>query len=82
MQIHNGALVRQKLVYARRKEEINHVPAAYFTDIKIHYGFGERLRVFHAVLKKLLRLLAASLIVVAQISNIVAVGTLSSFLKC
>ena len=41
-------------------------------DIIIHYGFGERLRVFHAFLEKLLRLLAVDLTVVAQISNIVA----------
>ena len=59
-------------MYTRRKKEINHVSAAYFTDIIIHYGFGERLRVFHAFLEKLLRLLAVDLTVVAQISNIVA----------
>ena len=67
-------------MYTRRKKEINHVSAAYFTDIIMHYGFGERnksflrlrLRVFHAFLEKLLRLLAVDLTVVAQISNIVA----------
>jgi len=59
-------------VYTRRKKEINHVSAAYFTDIIIHYGFGERLRVFHAFLEKLLRLLAVDSTMVAQISNIVA----------
>ena len=59
-------------MYTRRKKEINHVSAAYFMDIIIHYGFGERLRVFHAFLEKLLRLLAVDLTVVAQISNIVA----------
>ena len=52
--------------------EINHVSAAYFTDIIIHYGFGERIRVFHIFLEKLLHLLAADFTVVAQISNIVA----------
>ena len=72
-------------MYTRRKKEINHVSAAYFTDIIIHYGFGERLRVFHAFLEKLLRLLAVDLTVVAQ--NIehcccVSVDTLLSFLKC
>ena len=46
--------------------------AAYFTDIIIHYGFGERLRVFHAFLEKHLRLVAVDLTVVAQISHIVA----------
>ena len=60
------------LVYTRRRKEINHVSVAYFTDIIIHYGFGERLRVFHALLEKLLRLLPADFTVVAQISNIVA----------
>ena len=69
-------------MYTRRKKEINHVSAAYFTDIIIQYGFGERLRVFHAFLEKLLRLSAVDLTVVAQISNIVAVDTLLSFLKC
>ena len=59
-------------MYTRRKREINHVSAAYFTDIIIHYGFGERLRVFHAFLEKLLRLLAVDSTVVAQISNLVA----------
>ena len=58
-------------MYTRRKKEINHVSAAYFTDIIMHYGFGERLRAFHAFLEKLLRLLAVDLTVVAQISNIV-----------
>ena len=56
----------------RRKKEVNHVSTAYFTDIIMHYGFGERLRVFHAFFEKLLRLLAVDLTVVAQISNIVA----------
>ena len=56
-------------MYTRRKKEPNH---AYFTDIIINYGFGERLRVFHAFLEKLLRLLAVDIIVVAQILNIVA----------
>ena len=42
-------------MYTRREKEINHVSAAYFTDIIIHYGFGERLRVFHAFLEKLNR---------------------------
>ena len=59
-------------MYTRRKKEINHVSAAYFTGIIIHYGFGERLRVFHAFLEKLLRLSAVDSTVVAQISNIVA----------
>ena len=58
-------------MYTRRKKEINHVSAAYFTDIIIHYGFGERLRVFHDFLEKLLRLSAVDSTVVAQISNIV-----------
>ena len=56
----------------RRKKKINHVSAAYFKDIIIYYGFGERLRVFHAFLEKPLRLLAVDSTVVAQISNIVA----------
>ena len=34
----------------------------------LHYSFGERLRVFHAFLETRLRLLAADLTVVAQIS--------------
>ena len=72
MQIHNGALVRQKVSVHWTKKGNNHVSAAYFTDIIVHYGFGERLRVFHAFLEKLLRLLAVDLTVVAQISNIVA----------
>ena len=55
-------------MYTRRKKKINHVSA----DIKIHCDFGERQRVFHAFLEKLLRLLAADFTVVAQISNIVA----------
>ena len=59
-------------MYTRRKKEINHVSAAYFTDIIIHYGFGERLRVFHASLETLLCLSAVDSTVVAQISNIVA----------
>jgi len=59
-------------VYTRRKKEVNHVSAAYFTDIIIHYGFGERLRVFHAFLEKLLHLSAVDSPVVAQTSNIVA----------
>jgi len=59
-------------VYTKRKKEINHFSAAYFTDVIIHYGFGERLRVFHAFLEKLVRLLATDFTVVAQISNIVA----------
>ena len=60
-------------MYTRRKKEINHVSAAYFTDIIIHYGFGEKLRVFHGFLEKLLPLFAVDLTVVALISNIVAV---------
>ena len=72
MQIHNGALVRQKVSVHKTQKEINHVSAAYFTDIIIHYGFGERLRVFHDFLEKLLRLSAVDSTVVAQISNIVA----------
>ena len=52
-------------MYTRRKKEINHVSAAYFTDIIINYGFGERLRVFHAFLEILLRLLAVDVTVVA-----------------
>ena len=59
-------------MYTRRKEGINDVSVAYFTDIIILYGFGERLRVFHAFLEKLLRLLVADLTVVAQLSNIIA----------
>ena len=59
-------------MYTRCKKEIYHVSAAYFTDIIIHYGFGERLRVFHAFLEKLLRLSVVDSTVVAQISNIVA----------
>ena len=59
-------------MYTRRKKEINHVSAAYFTDIIIYYDFGERLRVFHAFLETLLRLSAVDATVVAQISNIVA----------
>ena len=59
-------------MYTRRKKEVNHVSAAYFTDIIIHYGFGERLRVFHALLEKLLRLSAVDSTMVAQILNIVA----------
>ena len=59
-------------MYTRRNKEINHVSAAYFTDIIIHYDFGERLRVFHAFLKKLLCLSAVDSTVAAQISNIVA----------
>ena len=59
-------------MYSRCKKEINHVSAAYCTDIIIQYGFGERLRVFHAFLEKLLRLLAGDLTIVAQVSNIVA----------
>ena len=59
-------------MYSRRKKEINHVSTAFFTNIIIHYGYGERIRVFHAFLEKLLRLLAVDLTVVAQISNIVA----------
>ena len=59
-------------MYTRRKKEINYVSGAYFTDIIIHYGFGERLRVFHACLEKLLHLLATDLTVVGQISNIIA----------
>ena len=72
-------------MYTRRKQEINHDFAAYFTDILIHYGFGERVRVFHAFSEKLLRLIAADLTVVAQ--NIehcccVVMDTLLRFLKC
>ena len=59
-------------MYTRRTKEINHVSAAYVMDIIIHYGFGERLRVFHAFLRKLLRLLAVDLTVVAKLSSIVA----------
>ena len=59
-------------MYTKHKKEINHVSAAYFTDIIIYYGFGERLRVFHAFLEKLLRLSAVASTVVAQISNIAA----------
>ena len=59
-------------MYTRCKKEINHVSAAHFTNIIIHYGFGKRLRVLHAFLGKLLRLLAVDLTVVAQISNIIA----------
>ena len=59
-------------MYTRLKKEISHVSAASFTDIIIHYGFGERLRVFHAFLEKFLRLLAVDLTMVPQISNIVA----------
>ena len=53
-------------MYTRRKKEINRVSAAYFTDIIIHYGFGERLRVFHAFLETLLRLLAVDCCCVAE----------------
>ena len=59
-------------MYTRRKKEINYVSDAYFTDIIIHYGFGERRIVFYAFLEKLFRLIAVDLTVVAQISNIVA----------
>ena len=59
-------------MYTRRKKEVNHVSAAYFKDVIIHYGFGEILRVFHAFLEKLLCLSAVDSTVVAQISNIVA----------
>ena len=59
-------------MYTRRKKEITHVSAAYFTDIIIHYGFAEILRVFHTFLENLLRLLAVDLTLVTQISNIVA----------
>ena len=59
-------------MYTRRKKEINHVSAAYFTHIIIYYDFGERLSVFRAFLETILRLLAADLTLVAQISNIVA----------
>ena len=59
-------------MYTRRKKEINHVSAAYFTEIIMHCDSGERIKVLHAFLEKPLRLLAADLTVVAQISNIVA----------
>ena len=58
-------------MYTRRKKKINRVSAVSFTEIIIHCDFGERLRVFHAFLEKLLRLLAKDLTVVAQILSIV-----------
>ena len=72
-------------MYTRCKKEINRVSAAYFTDIIIHYGFGERLRVFHAFLEKLLRLLAVDLkrgSLNIEYCCYVAIDTLLSFLKC
>ena len=71
-------LLGRNLVYSRHKHEINHVSTAYFTDIIINYYFGERRKVFHAILAKFLRLLAADLTVADQISSIVA--ALLSFL--
>ena len=59
-------------MYTRRKREISHASIAYFMEIIIHFGFEKRLRVFHAVLEKILLSLAADLTAVAQTPNTVA----------
>ena len=59
-------------MYTRRKKEINHVSAAYFTDIIIHYGFGET-KSFPCFFGDTFAFISRGLNrVVAQISNIVA----------
>ena len=74
-----------KSIMVRRKKEINHVSAAYFTNITIKYGFGERLRVFHALFGETFAVISRGLN--RGSSNIKncfcgAVVTLLSILKC
>ena len=48
-------------MYTRRKKEINHVSAAYFTEIRIHCDFGERIRVSHSFFRETFALISCKI---------------------
>ena len=72
-------------MYTRRKKEIDCVSGAYFTDIIIHCGFGERDQEFLMLFGETFAFISRGLnrgSLNIEHFCCVAVDTLLSFLKC